>query len=358
MIDEIEKCTECNGCLSICPTYLETENMAFSPLGRLKSAEIIFNSGKVDDEIVESMFNCPECARCEVACPEKIPVSKIIAKTREQLVKDGHAPLDRQKKIMKGIETTGNSVRGDPEKRLDWLPEPFEERKSENLLFLGCLPSFLVKDVARSSYLALKKARFDFTILKDEGCCGIYFYDAGKKDLAKKTFEENVERFKKLGIKTIIVPCVGCYRCFKTYYPEVLGPTGLNVKHISEIIAQEIKNGNLKLTQENYEARYHDPCRLGRKEGIYNEPRAILNAKGIKINEANHNKENASCCGAGAGIRSLYRDLSEDIAHSYLERVPTDTLITSCSFCVFNFRAAAKKNEMNKKIKFIADVVL
>ena len=358
MIEDIQKCTECKGCLSTCPTYVETKNEAFSPIGRLKNAKIIFDGGEITEEIIESMFNCPECGKCEVFCPENIPTSKIVAYARDQLVKDGFAPLDRQKKIMKGIETLGNSVRGDPQKRLEWLPEPFQEQKSENLLFLGCLPSYLVKDVARSSYLALKKANYNFMILKDEGCCGIYYYDAGEKDLAAKKFQENIDRFKKLGIKTLIVPCVGCYRCFKTYYPQVLGSTGLNVKHISEVLAEEIENGNLKLKQDNYEARYHDPCRLGRKEGIYKEPRAIIKAKGIKINEPERNREKACCCGAGAGIRSLYSGLSEDIAHTYLKHVPTDTLITSCSFCVFNFRAAAKKHEIDKNIKFIADVVL
>ncbi|NHI91131.1 MAG: (Fe-S)-binding protein [Candidatus Lokiarchaeota archaeon] len=358
MMDDIKKCSECNGCLSICPTYIETNNEEFSPIGRLKNSKLILSGGKITEQIIESIYNCPECGICEIFCPENIPISKIVAKARDQLVKDGYTPLDKQQKIIKGIENTGNSVRGDPEKRLDWLPEPFQENNSENLLFLGCLPSYLVKDVAKSSYLALKKANFDFKILKNEGCCGIYFFDAGKKDLAEIIFRQNVKRFKKLGIKTIIVPCVGCYRCFKTYYPELLGTTGLKVKHISEILAEQIKKGNLKLTQKNDDVVYHDPCRLGRKEGIYNEPRAIIRARGLRLVEVEQNREKSHCCGAGAGIRSLYRELSEDIAHTYLKQIKYDNLITSCSFCVLNFRAAIKKNEMNKKIKFIADVVI
>ena len=357
MIKEIEKCTECNSCLDVCHTYIETNNMAFSPVMRLKFARTILNNGKISEEMIESMYNCPECALCDVTCPESISISKIVEASRDELVKLGHAPLERQKKIMGGIEKTRNSVRGDPEKRLDWLKEPFEDKDSENLLFLGCLPSYLVKSVAKSSYEALKKANYDFRILKDEGCCGIYFYDAGKKDLAEPYFRKNIERFTRLGVKRIILPCVGCYRCFKTYYPKVLGKLDLEVYHVSEILAQEIEKGNLKLDQEQNDYVYHDPCRLGRKEGIYEEPRAILKAKGINIIEPSNNKENSGCCGAGAGIRSLYRDLSEHIALSYLKNLPSKNLVTSCSFCVFNFRQAAKKNDLDVSIKYIAELI-
>ena len=162
---EIEKCTECNLCLDVCHTYIETNNMAFSPVMRLKFAKDILNNDNITEEMIESMYNCPECAICDVTCPESISISKIVEAAREELVKFGHAPLDRQKKIMGGIEKTGNSVRGDPEKRLDWLPEPFEEKDSDNLLFLGCLPSYLVKSVAKSSYEALKKANYDFRMI-------------------------------------------------------------------------------------------------------------------------------------------------------------------------------------------------
>ena len=357
MMNEIEKCTECNACLDVCHTYIVTNNMAFSPVMRLKFAGEILNNGKITDEMIESMYNCPECAICDVSCPESISISKIVETAREELVKLGHAPLERQKKIMGGIEKTGNSVRGDPEKRLDWLTEPFEENDSKNLLFLGCLPSYLVKSVAKSSYEALKKASYDFRILKDEGCCGIYFYDAGKMDLAETYFKENINRFKKLGIKRIIVPCVGCYQCFKSYYPKILGKINIEIYHISEILAEEIKKGNLKLESEKIDMVYHDPCRLGRKEGIYEEPREILRAKGINIVELDNNKEKSACCGAGAGIRSLYRDLSEQIAFSYLKNLPSNNLATSCSFCVFNFRQAAKKNDLDIEIKYIAELI-
>ncbi|MHA1894155.1 MAG: (Fe-S)-binding protein [Candidatus Helarchaeota archaeon] len=358
MINEIEKCVECSICLDTCPTYQETNNLSFSPMGRLQEARKIFNGEEITELIIESMYNCPECSMCEVVCPESIKITTVISKAREKLVEEGHAPLGRQEKIMKGIWKLGNSVRGDPEKRLDWLPEPFEEKKSENLLFLGCLPSYLVKDVARSSYLALKKANYDFMILEDEGCCGVYFFDAGKIDDAEKKFKENVARFEKLGIKKIIVPCAGCFRCFKFYYPEVLGKTSFEVLHISEILADEIKKGNLKVDKEKLDLVYHDPCRLGRKAGIYEEPREIIKAKGINLIELERNRENSSCCGAGAGIRSLYKDLSQNIASTYLKKLPDKDLVTSCSFCLFNFRAAAKKNDLNKKIKHISEIVL
>lgn len=363
MIKEIDLCDECEICLEVCPIYDETGNELFSPIGRLKTAKSIFNGGEVSAQMVESMYNCPECGRCEVVCPNEIKVSEIVDSARIELVKRGFAPLEGQKRIIKGIEELGNSVNGDPAKRLEWLPaealesEVFEEKETDTLLYLGCLPSYLVKDCAESSYLALKHAGVDFMILKEEGCCGVYPYDAGILDLAEKIFEKNASRFEKLGIKRVITPCAGCYRCFKRYYPEVLGEINFEVYHVVEILDEQIKKGELKGKKEKLTLTYHDPCRLGRKEGLYDEPRRILKECGVEIKEIEENRKDGLCCGAGAGVRSLYRNLSREVATNVLNEAPSATIVTSCPFCAFNLRYAARKKEIDREILYITDIV-
>ncbi|MEM2925413.1 MAG: heterodisulfide reductase-related iron-sulfur binding cluster [Methanocellales archaeon] len=99
---------------------------------------------------------------------------------------------------------------------------------------------------------------------------------------------------------------------------------------------------------------YHDPCRLGRKEGKYEEPRRILQACGGEIVEMEKNRENAACC--GAGIRSVFRDLSLSLALKALELAKTDTIVSS--FCIFNLRWAARKKGLDRKIKYISEIIL
>jgi Fe-S oxidoreductase len=92
--------------------------------------------------------------------------------------------------------------------------------------------------------------------------------------------------------------------------------------------------------------------------GKYDEPRQILEACGAMIIEMEKNRENAPCCGAGGGIRSVFRDLSLSLAVKALELAKTDTIVSLCPFCIFNFRWASRKKGMDKKIQHIAEVVL
>jgi heterodisulfide reductase subunit D len=327
---EISRCTGCEDCLDVCPTYKSTGELLFSPIHRLKTARKIFSGEAPNPRLIESIYNCPKCMKCEVVCPEEIKITNIVHKTREELVRRGFGPLGRHDEIIQGIMDSGNSVNGDPAKRLDWLPEEFPARESDTLLYMGCLPSYLVKDAATATYLVLNKLGVDFMILKDEGCCGTYMYEAGRTEMAADFFRKNVERFKALGIKKIIVPCNGCHKCFKYFYPTPRTIT------------------------------YQDSCRLSRGEKMIEEPREILKLCGANIKEAETNiaGENAPCCGAGAGIRSVYRDLSMQIASDLLDGLPSDNIVSACPFCTFNLNYASRKKELGKVTVYFTKIVL
>jgi len=194
---EVSRCTECGVCLEVCPTYQCTGELLFSPVHRLNTAMQIFNGEKPEPHLIESIYNCPKCMKCEAVCPENIEITDIVHKTREELVRKGFGLLIRHDSIIQGILDSGNSVGGDPLTRLDWLPEKFPDRESSTLLYMGCLPSYLVKAAAASTYLVLKKLGVDFMILEEEGCCGTYIYEAGRTDIAADFFQKNAERFKK-----------------------------------------------------------------------------------------------------------------------------------------------------------------
>jgi len=354
VLKEIELCDECGVCINVCPIYEVTGKELFTPISRIKAAEKVFK-GNIPSEAVELMYNCPECGRCEEVCPNEVKITKIVEVARNRLIKKGFV-FDAHKRIAKWIVELGNSVGKEPEKRLEWLPEEFKEKESNTLLYLGCLPSYLIKNIAKTTYTVLKRAEVDFMILEDEGCCGVYLYDAGMVELAEEVFTKNAERFEKIGVEKIITPCAGCYRCFKRYYPRVLGKTDFEVYHVVEVIDELVRDKKLSLKKKEMQFTYHDPCRLGRKEGLYEEPRRILR-ECVEIAELKENRDMGMCCGAGAGIRSIYRDLSMEVAAKLLNSTQSN-IITSCPFCTFNLNYAAKKKGIDKEVKYITELLV
>ncbi|MEA1970869.1 MAG: (Fe-S)-binding protein [Thermodesulfobacteriota bacterium] len=356
-INQAKACTECGICMDFCPTYQITGEPLFSPMHRIETAIKVSEGEEITPLMLESIYNCPKCMQCETVCPSGIKVVEIIHGAREALVQRGLAPSEKHNKKIEEILEKGNAVNGDPERRLDWLPEEFPRHESDTLLYLGCLPSYLIKDAATSTYVVLKKLGLDFMILKDEGCCGIYIYESGRRDLASEYFQKNVERFKALGIKKIIVPCSGCLKCFKYFYPDILGETEFTVHHAVETIYDLLKEKPDVLKNVERMVTYHDSCRVTRGEGLAEEPREILRLCGAELREIERNKEEGTCCGAGGGIRSVYPKLSLKIATGFLETVNTESIVTACPFCAFNLYFASRRKRLEKNLIYITKIV-
>ncbi len=357
-IETAARCTGCGACLRVCPTYRASGRELLGPVRRIQSALSIIAGTQPDESLIESVYSCPGCGRCVQVCPENVPVPALVHRSRIELVRRGFGPLEKQERIIASVMRDGNAVGGDPAARLDWLPEKDVRHDSDTLLYLGCMASYLVTEAARGTYGVLKKLGLDVTVLDDEGCCGIYLYSAGAVDRAGEFFLKNSERFASLGIKKIVVPCNGCLKCFKYYYPELLGDFPFEVRHAVSVIWELIKDRKPEIAQLGFTAAYHDSCRLARGEGITEEPRSLLNACGIDLRELPENRKNAACCGSGGGIRSVYRGLSLEIAAGLIEEAPAGHLITACPFCAFNLSYASRKKRLDKKTSYFSTHVL
>jgi Fe-S oxidoreductase len=367
ILDLLQTCTDCKTCNDSCDTYVVTQEELKSPNGRLKTSRKIFNNDSISGEERIGLYTCTLCGICDQVCQQNIPIADIIHSAKIKLVEQGNAPLDIHNKIIKGIIEKDNSVNGEPDKRLDWIPqiyrdiELFEKKNSDTLLFLGCMSSFRVKESASASYLLLKEADYDFKILEKEPCCGEYIYSAGNLNMAKKLFQENFELFKKNRIKKIIVTCGGCLYAFDKVYPKYFKDFNIEVKHVIEVIHELEKGGKIKFNSLSKSITYHDPCRLGRKYvngPLYNEPRELLKKCGIKIKELVEEHDNCPCCGAGSGIRGVDNSICIKIGKQLFDKIETRAIATSCPLCVFNFRYVNYKNEADKECKYITDLLL
>jgi len=367
ILKDIQSCVDCKICLEVCDTYKVTNEEIKSPNGRLKIAEKIFLNQEITDEEIIGLYTCTLCASCELVCTQSIPIADIVLSSKMKLVDQDKAPLEIHNKIIKGIIEKDNSVAGNPEERLDWLPEKyraeeiFEEKESDTLLFFGCMSSFRVKESASAPYEILKRANYDFKILKNEPCCGEYVYSAGELDLAKKIFKENIELFKKIGVKKLVVTCGGCLYAFDKVYRKYFGDFDIEVKHVVEVIDELEKEGKIELTPLNKTVTYHDACRLGRKYQngpLFEEPRNLLTKCGLIVNDLTEDPMETPCCGAGSGIRGVDSSICIKIGKKMFSEIDTKEIVSACPLCVFNFRYVNYKNQLDKDAKYLTDYIL
>ena len=367
ILEEIKSCRDCKTCVEVCDTYIVTNDILKSPNGRLKIAEKVFSNYEISEEERISLYTCTLCALCDLVCQETIQISEIIHSSKVKLVEENKAPLAIHEKIINEIIKKDNSVNGNPEDRLDWLPENykakevFEKKDMDTLLYFGCMSSFRVKESATVPYEILKLAGYDFKILKNEPCCGEYVYSAGKIDLAKQIFEENIKLFKKIGVKNLVVTCGGCLYAFDKVYRIYFKDFDLKVRHIVDLIYELEEKGKIKLKPLNKAITYHDPCRVGRKYKngpLFSEPRALLKKCGLEIKELSTNPEESPCCGAGSGIRGVDSSICINIGKELFNKVETKEIVSSCPLCVFNFRYVNYKNQMDKESKYLTDYIL
>lgn len=367
LLTEINSCIDCMDCMEVCDTYKVTNDELKSPNGRLKIAKKVFSNDQITEEELKGLYTCTLCSLCDLTCQQEIHISEVIQSSKIRLVEENKAPLEIHNKIIRGIIEKDNSVGGDPEERLNWLPnnyrenELFEKKDSDTLLFLGCMSSFRVTESAFAPYEILKLAGYDFKILEEEPCCGEYVYSAGNLNLAKKIFKENIELFNKIGVKNLIVTCGGCLYAFNKIYRKYFKEFNLNVKHIIEIIYELEKSNKIILKPLNKLITYHDSCRVGRKyksRPLYSEPRELLNKCGLEIKELSNNPEECPCCGAGSGIRGVDSSICIKIGKELFNNIGTKEIVTSCPLCVFNFRYVNYKNQMDKESKYITDYIL
>ncbi len=234
--------------------------------------------------------------------------------------------------------------------------------KTKNVLYYpGCLTKFVGKDIEENYKKILSKIGVDFIQLKDlELCCGSPVLNAGHQKEAEEIARKNFKIFREHGITKIITACPACFKMFAKEYPKLVKDWDIEAEHITMTLSKALKDKKLKLEQIDAEVTYHDPCHLGRHYGIYKEPREIIKSTGAKLMEMRLNRENAFCCGGGAGVRTNYPLLSSSAAKERA-KMAKDTkakiLITTCPMCFYNLKENADGIEVMELSQFLKSSV-
>ncbi len=366
-IDEIKQaggegyklCYQCGKCDTVCPWNRVTN---FSMRNIVRQAA--FGLPEIEGE---DMWRCTTCGSCPQRCPEGVGTIDVSLSFRRIASEYGISPAPIHT-VSASLGAEGNPLREARANRADWAEgldvKPFT-RGMEVLYFPGCYLCYdpRLKKVAAATVGILNRAGVDFGILGEkENCCGESIRKTGDEELYERLAIENIKTFIENGVHKILVSSPHCYHTFKNEYPEF--NVYFEVVHITRYLLELINDGKLELTGEcGKKVTYHDPCYLGRHNGIYDEPREVLEKiPGLELVEMIDSLENSLCCGGGGGRIWMDTPKSERFSDIRLEQAMdtgAEVLVTSCPYCITNFEDSklSVKGSDAVEIKDITEII-
>ncbi len=344
------ECIQCGICTGGCPVSRKTS------LNIRRCMREVAVTRKVISCPQNELWSCTMCSTCGIRCPKDLNPYEFLADIRGIAVEEGQIAStirDSLESIFKNGNPWGR-IRG---RRSEWaqgLNIKHVSQGAEFLYFVGCTPAYdpRVQEVSRNLVKCFEKAGVDFATLGDEeNCCGNEVYGMGEKGLFDLLVDENLKIFEKYNAKRIVTSCPHSYNAFKNRYKQA----PYEVQHHSQLLAGLVDDG--KLTFSSMLAKkvvYHDPCLLGKQNGIYEEPRkAIEGLPGVELLEFDRSRERSLCCEGGGG--RMWIDIpGERLAETRVREAVecgAEILATACPFCLLTLEDAVKTTGLEGKIQ-------
>ena len=369
--ERIKSCLQCGMCGGVCPFGYAMEYPPNKMIATLRAGvfDWVINS--------KSAWMCISCYACTQVCPSKIPLTAtLMTRAKEELLLAGNVPSELQQ-ALENSQRYGNVLGQSQRKRADWTrglrtPVPLmgKDKKSTDVLwFVGDYGSYHPRSqlVSRAVAQILNALGVDFGILgPDEFSDGDSQRLAGERGLFETLAAKNGQSFRKYRFNQILVNDPHAYNAIKNQYPS-LG-ISFPVQHLSQFLAERLDQLKpLMKTAASMRVAYHDACYLGRANGIYEEPRQVLQAiPGVELVEMTHHHSTSLCCGGGGGgmwmdgfqwEKAQARTTNWRIKEALV--VKANTLAVACPYEPPRFEDAAKntREATDLSIKDIAELV-
>ncbi len=397
---ELNKCVKCGRCLAECPTYAVTRKEGLSARGKLAllGAEL---AGEADlaRRMKDLLSHCLQCGACSEGCASDVHADELILGGRFLAVKDRgltgiqglvardvmkRGPLTRtalksRKLFLKNVPPESGLHFRFPVPGLDskrWLP-PLAERSflddfhpdRESLgkgprvaLFVGCVANYLRPETARTAMNILEAAGARVHVPLAQVCCGKPAYGAGDMETALNLSGKNLSVFNPDEFDYLVVFCATCSEQLKGYHRleglDVTGEWTEKIRDFSQFLIDDLDWRPEPDQAARLRVFYHDPCHLRRKQGIFMEPRALIESlPGVELVGQDLPP---SCCGYGGLFNLMHYDLSREIFKTRIEgllQFKPDAIVTACSGCLLQFEDNIRKLGLGLKVLSLTELI-
>jgi Fe-S oxidoreductase len=352
-------CTDCGRCAEMCPAH--AVGRALAPRNfSIKARDYVFRRYPVFGRSIDGqplvggvfsedeIWSCTTCGSCEAECPLLIEYIDKIVDLRRGLVDDGKTPQSLHKPL-KALQSRGNPFGKLEKKRADWAQGLANTANgpagAEALYFVDSITSYddRMQSIARATARVLGRMGEDFCILgAKERDSGHDVRRFGEEMLFQSLRAHNTEAIGDLEVRRIVTSDPHAFSGLRHDYRD-LPP----VEHVSQVMARAVRSGRLRLNRAPQGIyTYHDPCYLGRHNGIYDDPRDVLDSiPGLRRVEMKRTRDRSFCCGGG-GLALFYEPTERERMGVQRVRMAAEAganvIVTACPFCMANIEDAIK----------------
>jgi len=385
----VQLCYHCHKCTAGCPVVA---SMSYGPDRVLRLVQM----GQTERLLTSrDIWLCLGCETCATHCPNDIDAGQVFLALRQEAGERGYRRGDCQElreiladyllqrpesaiddRLCQGLgrlnqlgDTIGeaHNISGDDnQERLIWsqnlpqIPEGLNAKPNSDIVyFVGCVGSFFPRSYRVPQALAsiLTEVQADFTALGGrEWCCGFPLLSMGRRAEAEDLMRHNLQQVQELGASRLVTTCPSCYHVWKHIMPDILGEDlDLEVLHATELLDDMISDGALTLGSVDRVVTYHDPCDLGRKSGVFDAPRRVLQAiPGIEYREMSGYGNESDCCGGGGNLESFDPDVVSEVSLKRIDQaceIEAQVLASACQQCERTLNSAVRRHQEARKLR-------
>jgi glycolate oxidase iron-sulfur subunit len=362
--EELSRCVKCGSCSAVCPTYRHERDESYSARGRMALVNAVL-TGRIAVSAIykDRLATCTACLACEAACPSNVPVTEIIQAAKEQAIAESgrgiigslFACMVKRPALFRGAARLAPVV-------LHYSKRPgsrglnknsrFKIQNSKNVrsrgrvaFFPGCAVDNFHQAIGEATVRVLNAIGLDVIVPDGLKCCGRPLLSLGDRQAAEELAAHNTALFEALDVDAIVTSCASCGLTFKKDYPKLLRPGAKTpvVLDIHDFLAGRI--AGIKLNPLCKSVTVHDPCHLGRGQGLSRTVRDLLRTiPGLTLVEM---RDPDRCCGFGGVMRITHRELSDGIAVDKVNNIIATraaVVATGCPGCCMQIGDALRRH--------------